>query len=105
MCTYNIYLIIFIHLFFINIFVLQKDIKYILICNSNSHSKFCPEYRRDNRLKGTSNPKIHSFNLTEINILSKTLEIMRYYIANNKDRFQQTNDFLNEINQALGIIS
>ena len=52
-----------------------------------------------------SNKKTYSFNQTETNILSKTLEIMRYYIVNNKDQFQQTNDFLNEINQALGIIS
>jgi hypothetical protein len=56
-----------------------------MICNSNSHhDKNCPNYKKDNRLKGASavnnSPKIYTFNLNEIQLLTKVLELSRYYV-------------------------
>lgn len=44
------------------------------------------------------------FNQNELSILSKVLEVCRYYITKNKDQFQSTENILQEINQSLQIL-
>jgi hypothetical protein len=77
-----------------------------LVCNSFNHSPHCPRYR-NNALKGASNvnqPKQLMFNSSEVNILSKSLEICKYYIGKNQAQFQNQ-DILNEISTSISIIS
>ena len=42
------------------------------------------------------------FHQNEVQIISKTLELIRYYISKNKNQFQT--DILNEINRSLQIL-
>jgi hypothetical protein len=79
-----------------------------LVCNSSNHSKHCPSYNYNN-LKGASvaaqQTKQLAFNQSEINLLSKSLELCRYFITRNATQFQQSKDILNDINSAISIIS
>jgi hypothetical protein len=80
-----------------------------LVCKDSNHSPHCPSYR-NNTLKGASaavnqQPKQFLFNSNELNLLSKSLEICRYYIGKNQAQFQQPQDILNEISTSINILS
>ena len=74
-----------------------------MICNNTFHDKNCPSY--NNALKGASAQqqpnKQLMFNSSEVQILSKTLEICKLYVNNNSF---QSKDILNELNQSLKIL-
>lgn len=46
-----------------------------------------------------------TFPQTEINLVNKSLEIARFYITRNPQQFQQPQDMLQKVNQAIEIIS
>lgn len=46
-----------------------------------------------------------TFPQTEISLVSKSLEILRFYISKNQEQFQQPENMLQKINQAIEIIS
>jgi hypothetical protein len=46
-----------------------------------------------------------SFPPTEISLLSKSLELSKFYIERNKDQFQDSQDMIQKINSAINIIS
>jgi len=82
-----------------------------LICNNNNHSIYCPNYKNSLALalKGASEVNNQSkqqlkFHKREIDILSKVIEIGRFYITKNKDQFQQPKDLLEDINSAMSIL-
>lgn len=91
---------------------MNELINYILICNStNNHSPSCPSYR-NNQLKGASaitnnSPKkILTFDSNEVQLISKVLEMGRFYISKNQNQFQQpVEDILSKINQSLQILN
>jgi hypothetical protein len=74
-----------------------------LICKSSIHDKSCPSYR-NNQLKGASaainnsTTKKLTFNDKEVQLISKVLELSRYYI---KDL--QNQDMILKINKSLQI--
>ena len=83
-----------------------------MVCKDYNHSPHCPSYR-SNSLKGASavtvnqqQPNKHLiFNHSEVQILTKTLEICRLYIHKNPSLFRrQPTDIVNEINQLLKIL-
>jgi hypothetical protein len=80
-----------------------------LVCNHNTHDRNCPSYK-NNALKGASGtvnqqPKQFLFNSSEVNILSKVLEITKYYVSKNPAHFQQPKEILKEISIASNIIN
>lgn len=79
-----------------------------MVCNShNNHSPSCPSYK-NNSLKGASAVNNQSKKLMffskEIDIISKILEISRFYITKNKDQFQQPKDILKDVNSAMSLL-
>ena len=46
-----------------------------------------------------------AFNQSEINILSKFFELIRYYITKNQQMFQQPQDIIKKLNTASSILS
>jgi hypothetical protein len=88
-----------------------------LVCNSFNHSSHCPSYR-NNALKGAAavvgsinnnnnnyQPKQYVFNQSEVNLLGKSLEAIKYFITKNQQMFQQPNDILKELDTASNILS
>ena len=68
----------------------------------STHGNQCPYFHNDNRLKGASainnnnknnSPKLLTFNKSEIALISKCIELIRYYITKNKNQFQSPNDW------------
>jgi hypothetical protein len=81
-----------------------------LTCKSFSHSINC-KYHNNNALKGASavvnqqQPKQLVFNKSELNIVSKTLELCKYFVGKNQNLYQNPQDILNEISTSINILS
>jgi hypothetical protein len=60
-----------------------------------------------NNLKGASTNQQQQFIFptNELSLLTKSLELSKFYIERNKDQFQDPNDMLQKINQGINIIS
>jgi hypothetical protein len=60
-----------------------------------------------NALKGASamNQQQFIFPQTELSLLSKSLELSKFYIERNKEQFQDSQDMIQKINSAINIIS
>ena len=70
-----------------------------MVCKNSNHSPHCPSYK-NNALKGASavnQPKQLMFNSSELNLLSKSLEVCRYFITKNQSQYQNPQDIVNEI--------
>ena len=87
-----------------------------MVCNNSSihHDRNCPDYNNNNNnLKGASSSaaafqqkatKI-AFPPTELLLISKSLEIAKFYITRNSEQFQQPQEILSKVEKALNIIS
>jgi hypothetical protein len=53
----------------------------------------------------TSMNQMFSFPETEISLVNKTLEIVRFYITNNQELFQDPQDLLQKVEKGINIIS
>jgi hypothetical protein len=85
-----------------------------MVCYDTIHDKNCPSYKNNTlALKGGSAVQQQQsqsqegnrfvFNQSEVDRISKVLEISRYYITRNSQSFQDSN-ILNEINNAINIV-
>ena len=87
-----------------------------MICKNTIHSVNCPSYKNNslkdasavvavnNNYNNKNNPKKYTFDTNEVSILSKTLEVSRYFISKNSGIIQNPNDILKEVNQSLQIL-
>lgn len=78
-----------------------------MVCKNSNHSPHCPSYK-NNALKGASavnQPKQLMFNSSELNLLSKSLEVCRYFITKNQSQYQNPKDIVNEISISMNIIN
>jgi hypothetical protein len=76
-----------------------------LVCNNSIHSINC-KYHNNNALKGAAQqPKQLVFNKSELNIVSKTLELCRYFIGKNQNQYQNPQDILKELSTSINILS
>jgi hypothetical protein len=78
-----------------------------LVCNNFSiHPSInCPS-PKNHSLKGAAQqPKQLVFNKSELNIVSKTLEICRYFIGKNQKQYQNSQDMVNEISTSINILN
>ena len=86
-----------------------------MICNNPNHDLNCKYHnntsKQYNALKGASavvnNNQQSSlvFNQSEVNLISKTIELIKYYITQNQQMFQQPQDIIEELNTAINILS
>jgi hypothetical protein len=85
-----------------------------MICNNPNHDVNCRYHNNNNNsLKGASavnNNKLPTkqllvFNQSELNLVSKTLEVLKYFVGKNQSQFQQPEDILNEISTSIYIIN
>ena len=79
-----------------------------MVCNNSSiyHDRNCPSYK-NNVLKGTSAvpPKQLMFTSDELNLLSKSLEVCKYFIGKNQNLYQNPQDIIKELSIASNIIN
>ena len=82
-----------------------------MVCiNSIHHDLNCPYHKSKNinALKGASavnQPKQLEFNQSEVNLLSKSLEVCRYFIGKNQNLYQNPQDILSELSTSINIIN
>ena len=74
-----------------------------MTCNNSIHHDLnCPDSYNNNSLKCASavvnqQQKQFVFNQQEVNILSKSLEVCKFYITKNKNQYQNPQDILKEL--------